>query len=100
MHGGSSSHKEINRTNLSQEQIEATLEKDVVSRHLSLLRMRNTCRAFSFGAAIRVAQPEKHILRISWEKDGAKAVLMANFKTLVFSINADMPQGMHTFEQR
>ncbi len=39
---GESGHKEINRTNLSTDQITEGLKKDVVQKQLALIRMRNT----------------------------------------------------------
>ena len=99
LRGGSAGHKEINRTNLSQEAIEAALEKDVVKKQLELLRMRNTCKAFAFDAEFAIAQPEKHILEMSWSKDGAKATLRADLTTFAFEIEADMSEGKFSFKQ-
>ena len=49
---GESGHKEINRTNLSGDQIAEGLKKDVVQKQLALIRMRNTHKAFSEGAEV------------------------------------------------
>ena len=97
--GGSAGHKEINRTNLSQADIDAALEKDVVRQQLELLRMRNTCKAFGFDAAMSIDMPQADQLTICWEKDGAKAALHANLKTFAFEIQADMPDGSFAFKQ-
>ena len=99
MRGGSAGHKEINRTNLTQDAIEEALKKDVVAKQLELLRMRNTCAAFAFDAKMQIEQPEAHLLEISWEKDGAKAVLTADLKTYAFAVRADMPDGAYEFVQ-
>ena len=99
MRGGSAGHKEINRTNLSQAAIEEALRKDVVAKQLELLRVRNTCKAFAFDAAMKIAQPEAHLLEIAWEKDGAKAVLTADLKTFAFTVRADLPEGAYEFAQ-
>ena len=80
-------------------QIEAALDKDVVKQQLALLQMRNTCKAFAFDAAFAIAQPDKHILEMSWSKDGAKATLRADLTTFAFEIEADMPQGKFSFKQ-
>ena len=57
----------------------AALEKDVVEQQLALLKMRNTCKVFAFDAAFAIAQPQAHILEMSWSKDGAKATLRDEF---------------------
>ena len=43
---GAGGHKEINRTNLSMEDIEEALKKDVVMTQLKLLRFRKNFPAF------------------------------------------------------
>ena len=48
-------HKEINRTNLSTDQITEGLKKDVVQKQLALIRMRNTHKAFSEGAEVAIS---------------------------------------------
>ena len=97
--GGSAGHKEINRTNLSNEKIEAALAQPVVRQQLELLRMRNTCKAFDFDADFVIAQPEKHILQMTWSKDGAQASLKADLKTLSFELSADVPGGCFEMKQ-
>ena len=47
-------HKEINRTNLSREEIARRLEMPVVKRQLELLRFRNSHPAFETGAHLDV----------------------------------------------
>ena len=91
--GGSAGHKEINRTNLTKEQIEEALAKPVVKQQLELLKMRNTCKAFDFDADFASAQPEKHILEMIWQKDEARAMLKADLKKLTFEVKADLPNG-------
>lgn len=99
LRGGEAGHKEINRTNLSAGDIEAALQKPVVQRQLELLRMRNTCRAFGFDAELTLAQPERHLLSLTWKQDGACATMKANLKTLAFDIEAQLPQGDFRFSQ-
>ena len=96
---GAAGHKEINRTNLTDEQIESALAKPVVKDQLSLLRMRNTCRAFAFDADFAVEQPQPQSIRMRWEKDGACAVLEIDLSTLAFCVHADMPDGTFSYEQ-
>ena len=45
---GAGGHKEINRTNLSNEDMAKMLEKPVVQKQLELLRLRNTNTAYEF----------------------------------------------------
>jgi len=99
LRGGSAGHKEINRTNLSWAAIEEALTKPVVQQQLALLKMRNTCRAFAFDADFAIETPEKHVMEMTWSKDGAKASLMVDLKTLSFEIEADMPDGHFVFRQ-
>ena len=73
---GESGHKEINRTNLSVDQIAEGLKKDVVQKQLALIRMRNTHKAFSEGAEVTISGEESS-LEIRWEYDGAYAELLS-----------------------
>ena len=82
--GGEASHKEINRTNLSAEQIRECLKKPVVSGQLELLRMRNRCEAFGFDAAFEASTPSPDSLRITWTRNGHRASLEANLTACTF----------------
>lgn len=84
--GGSAGHKEINRTNLSVEQVEAALLRTVVRDQLTLLRFRNTCPAFGFDAQLSIELPTIDTLRIEWYKEGQSACLEANLHTLEFTV--------------
>ena len=86
--GGDAGHKEINRTNLTQQDMEERLQLPVVARQLELLRLRNTCPAFGDGAKIDIAfDPEKkHLVSFVWEKDGAKAALHVNLQETSFTV--------------
>ena len=99
LRGGSAGHKEINRTNLSRAAIEEALTKPVVQQQLSLLKMRNICKAFAFDADFAIAQPEKHIIEMRWSKDDAHASLKADLLTFAFEIEADMPESRFVFKQ-
>lgn len=97
--GGAAGHKEINRTNLTAEAIEAALKKDVVRKQLALLRMRNTCKAFGFENSVTIEQPKKHEIRIVWQGEGETASLYANLDTMALRVEADTPDGKFIFEQ-
>ncbi|GLC31956.1 glycosidase [Clostridium omnivorum] len=85
---GSGGHKEINRTNLTLEQIEEGLGKMVVQEQLELLRFRNTCPAFGFDAKLTILPSETHILKLQWENNGCRATLEANLKEYKYKINS------------
>ncbi|HET9127832.1 MAG TPA: sucrose phosphorylase [Propionibacteriaceae bacterium] len=86
---GPGGHKEINRTNLTTEQVRAGLQQPVVRRQLDLLRFRNTFGAFGFDAECVVELPASDRLRITWRKDGHEAVLDADLTAVSFTITAD-----------
>ncbi len=81
-------HKEINRTNLSVDQIAEGLKKDVVQKQLALIRMRNTHKAFSEGAEVTISGEESS-LEIRWEYDGAYAELYVNFEEGTYTIESN-----------
>lgn len=95
---GEGGHKEINRTNLTKEQIEEQLEKAVVKKQLSMLRFRSDFPAFSFESKLTIENKENE-LQISWEKDGYTATLQANLKTVGYAINGINNQGIKVYEQ-
>ena len=80
---GEAGHKEINRTNLTAQDIAAGLERAVVRDQLRLLRMRNACSAFE-GGALTVEQPAPDRLILAWEREGSWARLEANLSTYAF----------------
>lgn len=82
---GEGGHKEINRTNLTAADIEAGLQKDVVRKQVELLRLRNSCPAFDWNAAVTAEAVGEH-LTIRWEYEGSEAVLNANLKTFDFTV--------------
>jgi len=87
--GGEAAHKEINRTNLTQEQMEQGLGRKIVRDQLTLLRIRNTSEAFGQDAELTVEQPESARLLFSWRKGGDCARLAANLRTCQFSIETE-----------
>ncbi len=85
---GSGGHKEINRTNLTMEQVMGGLKKDVVRKQLELLRFRNTFPAFGFDAKLQVFNNEPHILELHWENNSSSATLKADLIDYSFKITA------------
>jgi len=83
---GAGGHKEINRTNLTSEEMKAALNKDVVKKQIELLRFRNTNPAFGFDANFNMTVDGTKIT-MSWENNGNTATLNADFSDYSFSIN-------------
>ena len=89
---GAGGHKEINRTNLTTEQMDEALKKPVVARQLELLRFRSTCPAFAKESRITV-NSDGNKMEFTWENDGYQAKLMADLKTFEFAITETAPDG-------
>lgn len=82
---GAGGHKEINRTNLSEEQMEEMMSSEVVRKQLELLRFRNTYPAFGFDSRLEIGQEDDKLM-LSWTGQGAKATLKADFGSYDFEI--------------
>jgi len=82
--GGNAGHKEINRTTLTMEDIEAGLKKHSVLSQLELIRFRNTSTAFS--GTIRINETSDKEIDIKWINQNDFAHLNANLRTCNFSI--------------
>ena len=82
---GAGGHKEINRTNLSNEDMAKMLEKPVVQKQLELLRLRNTNPAFGFDSNLSLEQ-DGSVLTFTWENSGNKIALKADFATYDYEI--------------
>lgn len=82
---GAAGHKEINRTNLSPEEMEKRLKMPVVREQVELLRFRNTCPAFSFDADFEV-KCEGSRMKMAWSHEGHSAVLYVDFNDYSYRI--------------
>lgn len=82
---GAGGHKEINRTNLSLDDIKEGLRKEVVLQQLKMIRLRNSSKAFQGDMIINETSEE--LISIRWSKDKEYAELSANLKTHNFSIS-------------
>ena len=82
--GGNAGHKEINRTTLTMEDIEAGLKKHSVLSQLELIRFRNTSTAFS--GTIRINETSDKEIDIKWINQNDFAHLSANLRACNFSI--------------
>lgn len=84
---GSAGHKEINRTNLSQNDIREGLKTKIVLDQLALLRFRNTCPAFGFDSKMELLSGEGDpFINWRWTNHGYCAVLKANLATGRFMV--------------
>ncbi len=81
---GAGGHKEINRTNLTMDQIKEALGKDVVKKQLELLKFRNTNPAFGFDSKLTITM-DGTVMTFVWEKEGNRAELKADFADYSFS---------------
>ena len=82
---GAAGHKEINRTNLSPEEMEKRLASDVVSKQIELLRFRNTFPAFSFDAEFKV-ETDGTKMTMTWKNQGHTASLKVDFLDYSYEI--------------
>ncbi len=82
--GGAAGHKEINRTNLTPEEIEQRLAWPIVQDQLSMIRLRNTSHAFR--GDLRVKVPEPHLLVMTWQNGDCIATLRADLRSHGFTI--------------
>ncbi len=93
---GAGGHKEINRTNLTKEQMEEGLKRQVVQKQLSMLRFRAECPAFSFESLLSV-KSEGGMLSLHWENAGYRAELEANLRTNAFKMQGFDSRGQQTY---
>ncbi|MCR5342457.1 MAG: glycosidase [Butyrivibrio sp.] len=84
---GAGGHKEINRTNLTNEAVAEMMKKPVVEKQLELLRLRNTNPAFGFDSKLTLEQ-DGSVTKFIWEKDGNRVALKADFATYDYEIEA------------
>lgn len=82
---GKDGHKEINRTNLSPEDVTECLQRQVVLDQLKLLRMRNSFRIFSHEANIS-AESVGSRLTVWWHSEDSTARLTVDFADTSFLI--------------
>lgn len=71
--------REINRHNYSVEEIEQSLEKEVVQRLLKLIRFRNEYDAFQGTFKVLESDPDK--IRLCWQKDKLWCTLYIDLQT-------------------
>ena len=82
--GGAAGHKEINRTTLSTNDVEAGLSRSVVQDQLTLMRLRNTSPAFN--GELEIGEREEHLLQLTWRQGSCSATLAADLKSHAFTV--------------
>ncbi|ARV16004.1 glycosidase [Polaribacter sp. SA4-12] len=82
--GGSGGHKEINRTTLTNKDIEEGLKTAIVLNQLKIMRLRNTSKAFLGN--IKINTSNENELDIIWENGNEFAQLKANLTTYTLAI--------------
>lgn len=82
--GGAAGHKEINRTTLSQSDIDEGLKRILVRDQLQLIKLRNSSPAF--GGEPELHACEEHRLHLSWRNRECIATLEANLRDFDFTI--------------
>jgi len=89
--GGTGGHKEINRTTLTDRDIENGLKQIVVRDQLEILRLRNTSPAFN--GELTIIDTDEHSLHLSWKTQASVATLKADLRNCSFSITHTKDSG-------
>jgi sucrose phosphorylase len=98
--GGAAGHKEINRTNLSPQDVEDGLKRLVVREQLRLIRMRN--RSPAFDGELEIHNSDEHHLVLSWVNGAHCARLEADLRSAGFRVictDADGGEETLVFER-
>ena len=82
--GGSASHKEINRTNLTIQEVKDSVNRDVVINQLEIIRLRNTSKAFL--GHVKINDTSDREIDIVWKNKEHVAQLKVNLQTHTFNI--------------
>ncbi len=82
-------HKEINRTNLSTDEIERRLDLPVVRSQLELIRFRSTFPAFGPESRLQVDRGADGAFTMKRSRGGNRATLTCNLRTHSFDIRVE-----------
>lgn len=83
---GVGGHKDINRSNLSEDQINELMKLPVVTKQLELIQLRNSYPAFGFDAKLNVQSNGTKII-FEWENNGSIARLDADLNSFEYVIS-------------
>lgn len=96
---GPGGHKEINRTNLTADQIRKGLENPLVRDQLKLLQFRNQFPAFASDARVSVDIDGLHQISFRWEAEKCCAELHADLDTCRFVVKGtELSEGSTAFQ--
>lgn len=92
--GGSAGHKEINRTTLTNQDIEQGIKTRIVNKQLEIMRLRNSSTAFS--GTITINDSIDSLLDIKWVNGSTFVHLKANLETNLFTIDHSVNDSLIT----
>ncbi|WP_070042641.1 glycosidase [Robinsoniella peoriensis] len=92
---GAGGHKEINRSNLSVDQMEEKIKESVVKKQFEMLRFRATFPAFAFDSNITVDRSGS-VMNFVWKKNRYTATLSADLANNTFSMKGIDPNGVES----
>lgn len=82
--GAAAGHKEINRTNLSMDDVQERLAAPVVRDQLTLIGLRNTAPAFA--GDLTVVETDDPRLELTWRNGADTATLRADLSSAAFEV--------------
>ena len=82
--GGTGGHKEINRTTLTNNDIDQGLKQPIVRDQLEIMKLRNTSPAFD--GELTVNNTDEHCLNLTWNHQECMAILSADLRDFSFNI--------------
>ncbi len=83
--GGNAGHKEINRTNISIQDVEKGLKRKIVKEQLELIRLRNQSKAFL--GDLRFNNISINKIDMIWAYENESVQLIADLKTYHFDVH-------------
>ena len=83
--GGNAGHKEINRSNLSIQDVEKGLKRKIVKEQLQLIRLRNQSKAFL--GDLRFNNISINKIDMIWADENESVQLIADLKTYHFDVH-------------
>jgi len=89
--GATAGHKEINRTSLTNDDIDRGLKTSIVQDQLQLIRLRNTSPAFE--GELEIEDTDEHLLCLTWTRDSCSVTLKADLRDYSFTIEQKDSKG-------
>ncbi|MGB5242170.1 MAG: glycosidase [Lutimonas sp.] len=83
--GGNAGHKEINRSNISLQDVEKGLKRKIVKDQLQLIRLRNHSKAFL--GVLRFKETSENEIDMTWACANESVHLIADLRTYHFDIH-------------